>query len=123
MGGRGSSSGISGGSGISSFKGAGVRIESDINGLNKALVNKTLNGVKDTLNEFGIPLNTLNGVGVTDSKKAMASVNGFGDLSLSRTEYSSKNSEFKKSKSRSRFNSIRNRNARSRASCFGLCNA
>ena len=42
------------------------------------------------------PLNTLNGVGVTDSKKAMASVNGFGDLSLSRTEYSSKNSEFKK---------------------------
>lgn len=96
MGGRGSSSGMSGGSGISSFKGAGVRIESDINGLNKALVNKTLNGVRDTLNEFGIPLNTLNGVGVTDSKKAMASVNGFGDLSLSRTEYSSKNSEFKK---------------------------
>ena len=72
MGGRGSSSGMSGGSRISSFKGARVRIESDINGLNKALVNKTLNGVRDTLNEFGIPLNTLNGVGVTDSKKAMA---------------------------------------------------
>lgn len=52
MGGRGSSSGMSGGSGISSFKGARVRIESDINGLNKALVNKTLNGVRDTLNEF-----------------------------------------------------------------------
>ena len=29
MGGRGSSSGMSGGSGISSFKGAGVRIESE----------------------------------------------------------------------------------------------
>lgn len=96
MGGRGSPSGMSGGSGISSFKGAGVRIESDVNELNKILVNKTLDGVRDTLNEFGIPLNTLNGVGVTDSKKAMASVNGFGDLSLSRTEYLSKNSEFKK---------------------------
>lgn len=97
MGGRGSSSGISGGSGISTFKGVGVRIESDVNGLNKILVNKTLDGVRDTLNEFGIPLNTLNGVGVTDNKKGIASVNGFGDLSLLRTEYSSKNSEFKKS--------------------------
>lgn len=67
-----------------------------MDGLNNNLVSKTLNGVRDTLKEFGLPENALGRVSAGDAKDYVASVNGFGNLRLSRADYSSKKNEFSK---------------------------
>lgn len=96
MGGRGGSSGFNdSGNALNSFRKAGVPIsDDDLKGLNMTLVNKTLSGVRDTLKEFGLPLTTINQIGISLSKNAQASANGFGDLGLGRKAYSSKSNEF-----------------------------
>lgn len=99
MGGRGGSSGMSKGTALDQLRKAGVRIEDeDIKGLNMVLVNKTLQGAIDTLKAFGLPVTTINGVGISLSNKSttVASVNGFGDFGFSRKTYQQKINEFPK---------------------------
>ena len=84
------------GSAMDSFRKAGVRIlDDELKGMNSILVEKTLSGVRDTLKEFGLPLSVLSAVGETDNK-GQASMNGFGQLGLSRKAYTSKANDFPK---------------------------
>lgn len=84
-------------SAMDSFKRAGVKIlEDELKGMNPVLVEKTLSGVKDTLNEFGLPLSVLSAVGETIGNKGTASMNGFGQLGLRRKYYTSKQNDFAK---------------------------
>lgn len=72
-------------SAMDSFKKAGIKmLEDELKGMNPALVEKTLSGVRDTLNEFGLPLSVLSAVGETLGNKGTASMNGFGQLGLAR---------------------------------------
>ena len=97
MGGRGGSSSFNSGTPFEQFKKSGILIhEEDLKGLNMVLVNKTLKGVQDTLKEFGLPMSTINGIGIALSKDAVASVNGFRNLNFGRKSYSQKENEFKK---------------------------
>ena len=83
-------------SAMDAFRKAGVKIfEDELKGMNSTLVEKTLSGVRDTLNEFGLPLSVLSAVGET-SGKGQASMNGFGQLGLNRREYASKSNDFPK---------------------------
>ena len=63
MGGRGASSGLTKKSSksntdmMSEFRNAGtIVVDKEVKNLNSVLVDKTLKGVRDTLNEFGLPL-------------------------------------------------------------------
>lgn len=96
FGGRGASFGKTK-SAMDSFRKAGVRIlEDELKGMNAVLVEKTLSGVRDTLNEFGLPLSVLSAVGETLGNKGIASMNGFGQLGLARKSYASKANDFPK---------------------------
>ena len=95
MGGRGGASGFTADGALEHFRKAGVRVyDEDLKGLNKTLVDKTLTGVIDTLKEFGLPLTIVNSIGVSLSKNAEASANGFGDFGFGEKAFSSKEKEF-----------------------------
>lgn len=101
MGGRGASSGLtkksskSNGDMMSEFRNAGtIIVDKEVKNLNSVLVDKTLKGVRDTLNEFGLPLSVVTGIGLSLSNDAEASANGMGQLGFSSKYYSSSNNEF-----------------------------
>lgn len=58
-------------------------LDNELAGMNPVLVNKTLNGVADTLKEFGLDLSTVTAIGHAWQSNEVAGVNGFNQLSLS----------------------------------------
>ena len=109
MGGRGASSGrtstggnksgnINNSKGLDYFESKGVPIQHDeIKGLNRVLMDKTLQGVSDTLNEFGLEVSEVTNIGGTDTRGEQAGVNGFNQFSFGRKSYSDASiSDFKK---------------------------
>ncbi len=83
-------------SAIESFKNANVKVFSqELQGMNMNLVEKTLAGVKDALNEFGLPLSVVTAIGEAMDKRSVASANGLGQLGLGQ-QYRSKENEFEK---------------------------
>ena len=99
FGGRGASfANTSGTSARDSFRNANVKVfDYELSGMNMNLVEKTLKGVKDTLDEFGLPLSVVTSIGEMLSNKGEASVNGLGQLGFGRKAYTSKANEFPKS--------------------------
>ena len=96
MGGRGASSGLTKKSSksnrdmMSEFRNAGtIVVDKEVKNLNSVLVDKTLKGVRDTLNEFGLPLSVVTGIGLSLSNDSEASANGMGQLGFSSKYYSS----------------------------------
>ena len=80
---------------MSEFRNAGtIVVDKEVKNLNSVLVDKTLKGVRDTLNEFGLPLSVVTGIGLSLSNDAEASANGMGQLGFSSKYYSSSNNEF-----------------------------